>query len=113
MAAHLVQLLNFFTGFGGGICVLVLWLAMKDRSPLVESNARESLNFQITLLIAALVGGVLSLILVGFVILAVVVIAQLVLPIIAGLKASEGHSYSYPFTLRLIPGPAPMPPSLP
>lgn len=113
MAAHLVQLLNFFTGFGGGIAVLVIWLAMRDRSPLVEANGRESLNFQITLLIAAIVGGILCFILVGFLVIAVVLIAQLVLPIVAGLKATEGQAYRYPFTLRLIPGPAPMPPSLP
>lgn len=109
MAAHLLSLLNLVTFVGGLIAVLVLWLSRRERSPFVEESGRESLNFQITMLLAAAVGGVLTLILVGFVVLAVVMIASFILPILAGLAASEGRRYRYPFTLRLIPSPLPMP----
>ena len=113
MAAHLLAILNYVTAVGGLIAVLILWLARRDTSPFVEESGRESLNFQITMLIAAAVGGVLTIILVGFLILAVVVVAGFVLPILAGLAASEGRRYRYPFILRLIPSPMPMAPPPP
>jgi uncharacterized Tic20 family protein len=105
MLAHLSQLLNFFTGLGGLVAVLVIWLVYKDRSAHVELQAREALNFQVTLLIAGAIGGLLVWLLVGFVVLAVVALAQLVFAIVAAIKASEGVVYRYPFCLRLIPAP--------
>lgn len=113
MASHLLGLLNYVTGLGGLIAVLILWLAKREQSPFIEESGRESLNFQITLLIAAVVGGILTLVLVGFLILAVVVVAGIVLPIVAGLAVSEGRRYRYPFTLRLIPSPTLLPPPPP
>jgi uncharacterized Tic20 family protein len=113
MASHLLSLLNLLTVAGGLIAVLILWLARRERSPFIEESGRESLNFQITMLLAAAVGGVLTLILVGFVVLGVVMIASFILPILAGLAASEGRRYRYPFTLRLIPSPLPIPPPPP
>ena len=113
MAAHLLALLNYVSGFGGLVAVLIVWLARRDRSPFVEEAGRESLNFQITLLLAAIAGGILTFILVGFLVLAAVALAGLILPILAGLAASEGRRYRYPFTLRLIPAPGLVPPMPP
>jgi len=57
--AHSSAILNFFTGFGGPIAALVLWLTQKDKSPWVAFHALQSLIFQTAvMLIAVLVVGV-------------------------------------------------------
>ena len=101
--ALLAHLLGIFTGFVGP---LVIWLVKKDQSPFVERHAREALNFQITAALAAIVGVILSLIIIGIFILMAVGIAVLVFCILATLAASKGNEYRYPLTLRLIKGPA-------
>ncbi|HWK04567.1 MAG TPA: DUF4870 domain-containing protein [Puia sp.] len=81
---------------------LVIYLLKKDESGFVEANAKESLNFQITMIIAYFIAGILVLMLIGFLLLAVLGILNLVLVIIATIKASENRIYRYPFNMRLI-----------
>lgn len=80
---------------------LVIYLIKKD-SQFVGENAKESLNFQITVYLALIVGGILTVVFIGLLILCAVGIADLVLVIIATIKASENKIYRYPFNLRLI-----------
>ena len=63
---------------------------------------KESLNFQISMLIYNVIAGVLCLVLVGFIILVILHILNLVLVIVASIQASEGKFYRYPMTIRLI-----------
>lgn len=88
--------------FFGFIPSLVVWLIKKDSSPFVAGQAQEALNFQITMLIAFAVAYVLILVLVGIFLIWALAIANLVLCIVAGVKAYSGESYRYPFALRLI-----------
>ncbi|HXO77650.1 MAG TPA: DUF4870 domain-containing protein [Puia sp.] len=80
---------------------LVIYLVKKD-SPFVSANAKESLNFQITVYLAGIVAWILAIVLIGFLLLAIIGIANLVLVIVATIKASENKIYRYPFNLRLI-----------
>lgn len=102
MLAHLSGLLAFATLVGGIVGPLVLWLLRKDDMNFAAEQAKEALNFQITVFLAGLVAAVLCLILIGFLLLAILVIADIVLVVIATVKASEGVAYRYPFNLRLI-----------
>jgi len=103
MLSHLLALIGFFViPFGNVVAPLIVYLMKKDESPFVADQARESLNFQITLLIYALVSGVLVIILIGFLLLGIIWVAGIVLTIIAAVKAANGESYRYPLTLRLI-----------
>jgi hypothetical protein len=86
---------------GGFVAPLVIWLVKKEDSAYVAEHALESLNFQITVTIAWLVAFALACI-GGFFLLPVIAVYALVMIIIATLKASEGKSYQYPLTLRLI-----------
>ena len=81
---------------------LVIWLVKKNESPFVEANARESLNFQLTIIIAYIISGILVVVVIGLLLLAVLWVLNLVLVIIATVKASENKIYLYPFNLRLI-----------
>jgi uncharacterized protein len=102
MFAHLSALLGFVIPFGNVIGPLVIWLVKKDTMPFVDDQAKESLNFQITVTIAAIISMVLMVVLIGFALLVVVGLVALVLTVIAGVKANEGIAYRYPFALRLI-----------
>lgn len=81
---------------------LIVWLLKKETSPYVADQAREALNFQITLLIAYVVSYILIFILIGFLLMGIIWLANIILCILAAVAASKGENYRYPFTLRLI-----------
>lgn len=83
------------------IAPLIIYLMATDK-PFVKKQAREALNFQITLLIAYIASWLLAFIVIGFVLLPIVGIYGLVMMIIATLAASRGEDYRYPITLRLV-----------
>ncbi len=88
----------FFSIFPG----LIVWLLKKDESPYISEQAREALNFQITLPIAYLIAGVLVFILIGFLLIFLVWLANIIFSILAAVAASKGENYRYPLSLRLI-----------
>lgn len=103
--AHLGGILSFLPS-------LIIWLVFKARGPFTDTEAKEALNFQITLAIAQVVlfiiGAILSVItfglfaivqsLLSFAIWAVGVIFS----IIGFTKAKDGTNYRYPFALRFV-----------
>jgi uncharacterized Tic20 family protein len=99
--AMLSHILGIFTGFVGA---LIIWLMNKDKpdAAFVNDQAKEALNFQITLAIVYVAGIVLSVILIGIFINLAAWIACLVFSIMGAMKANEGVEYRYPFALRLI-----------
>lgn len=113
MLAHLSALLGtLLTGHWFGIgCFagpLVIWLVKRETMPFVDDQAKEALNFNITMAIIAVVLLLITVLTLGIgIILAlpagvVIGIAWLVLVIMATIKANEGERYRYPFCLRLI-----------
>ncbi|WP_184456346.1 DUF4870 domain-containing protein [Xanthomonas sp. F14] len=101
LAAHLLGILTSFIG------ALVIWLISKDASPskpFATDQAKEALNFQITVIIAYVAAVILTIVSFGilFFVPTLVWIANLVLCIVAAVKANNGEHYRYPFTLRLI-----------
>ena len=100
---HTTALSGFFVPWAGHILgPLIVWLAKRTDSPEIDENGKESLNFQISMLIYNVIAGVLCLVLIGFIILAILHILNLVLVIVASIQASEGKFYRYPMTIRLI-----------
>jgi uncharacterized protein len=97
--AILAHLLPFVAGF---LAPLVIWLVFKGRGPYLENQAKESLNFQLTLLIAYIVGGILTIIIVGVFIVIAAAIAQVVFQILAAVASSRYEWYRYPVTIRFI-----------
>jgi uncharacterized Tic20 family protein len=100
---HASALAGFFVPWAGHILgPLIVWLAKRGDSPEIDENGKESLNFQISMLIYNVIAGVLCLVLIGFILLAILHILNLVLVIVASIQASEGKLYRYPMTIRLI-----------
>ncbi len=113
MFAHLSALAGaLLTSAIGGIgCLigpLIIWMVKKDTMAFVDDQGKEALNFNITVGIAFLALLLLSIFTLGIgLIIAVplwiiIGLAWLVFTIIAGIKANEGVTYRYPFTLRLV-----------
>ncbi|HSH54210.1 MAG TPA: DUF4870 domain-containing protein [Methylotenera sp.] len=84
------------------IPALIVWILKKDDSPYIAEQAKEALNFQITVLLAYFVAWILVWILIGFAFLGIIWLANIVLCIVAAISTSKGETYRYPFTLRLI-----------
>ena len=100
---HATALAGFFVPWAGHILgPLIVWLVKRSDSPQIDEHGKESLNFQISMLIYNVIAGVLCLVLIGFVILGILHILNLVLVIVASIQASEGKFYRYPITIRLI-----------
>ena len=113
MFAHLSALLGGLVtsaigGWGWFLGPLIIWLLKKDTMPFVADQAKESLNFNITvtaIFLALTILGVITLgvgFLITLPIMLVVGIAALVLIVMAAIKANDGVRYRYPFTIRLI-----------
>ncbi|MFC5136315.1 MULTISPECIES: DUF4870 domain-containing protein [Haloferacaceae] len=81
--------------------VLFLVLA-DDDDQLVKENAKNSLNFQIVMFIAFLVSGILTIVVIGLLLIPIFAIIDLVLVLIATVKANNGEVYEYPYTPSII-----------
>ena len=102
---RLLGLLSHLLAIVPGIGILgplVIYLIKRGQSSFVEENAKESLNFQITMILAFIISGILMVVWIGFILLAVLGVAEVVLVIIATIRASENKIYRYTFNLRLI-----------
>jgi uncharacterized Tic20 family protein len=114
MFAHLSALLGglLTSGWGGSVGFfigpLVIWLMKKDTMPFVNDQAKEALNFAITVSIACVALVMLTILSLGIgalltiPLMMAIGIAALVFVIIAAMKAHEGIAYRYPFALRLV-----------
>jgi len=102
--AHLGGILSFVPS-------LIIWLVFRERGPFTNEQAKEALNFQITLLIGYVAINILS------TVLAVITLGLLsglfslgwvlwlvgsIFSVLGFLSAREGRPYRYPFALRLI-----------
>ncbi|WP_410510514.1 DUF4870 domain-containing protein [Nodosilinea sp. E11] len=102
MLAHLSALSGFVIPFGNIVGPLIIWLVKRDEMSFVNDQAKEALNFNISMTIYMLVSLVLIFVVVGILLTIVVGLAWLVLVILAAVKANEGIAYRYPLTLRLV-----------
>ena len=81
---------------------LIVWLAKRQDSTEIDAHGKESLNFQLSMLIYNAIAAILCLVLIGFFILGILHILNIIFVIIASIQASEGKLYHYPIALRLI-----------
>lgn len=110
MFGHLSSLVGVLvtSGAGGWIGPLIIWLVKKPTMPYAAEQAKEALNFNITLAIIGVALVLLTVVTLGVgIVLAVPVgialaVTWLVLTIVAAMKAKNGEAYRYPFSLRLV-----------
>jgi uncharacterized Tic20 family protein len=101
MLAHLLSFVAAYLALGF-VAPLVVLLVFGPRSAYVRAHAVESLNFNLSWLLYAIVGGILLIIGIGLLILIALGIAYVVLVIIASVQANNGQFFRYPLTIRFI-----------
>jgi len=100
--AHLSAFSGHFIPLGHILAPLAIWWFKRESSPFVEDQAREALNAQISYSLYAIIAGILVFILIGFVLLLAIWIADIALVILAAISASKGRAFRYPLILRLV-----------
>lgn len=102
LLAHLAAFAGLVVPFGNIAGPLVLYLVKREESEFIADQAREALNFNLTMTLAGIVAGILILVLIGILLLPLVGLAWLVLTIVAAIKANEGEWYRYPINIRFV-----------
>jgi uncharacterized protein len=103
MLCHLTALLGIIgIPFGNIVGPLIIWLLKKNVHPFVDEQGKESLNFQLTMTIYALVAALLIYLKIGMFLLLIVAGINFILVVIASLQAFKGETYRYPFKISFI-----------
>ena len=103
MLAHLGGLLAVSSaGLVGFVVPAIIWLTRKKGGGFAGTQAKESLNFQISVAIYFIVCIPLMFIVIGFILLAALIIFEIVFVIVASIEANKGERYRYPLTIRFI-----------
>lgn len=102
MYCHLAGFAGLLIPFGNVLGPLLIWIIKKEEYPFVEVEGKEALNFQITVSIAAIIAGLLSVVLIGIPLLIAIGILAIIFMIKAIMETNEGRPYRYPFNLRLV-----------
>ncbi|MFC4735367.1 DUF4870 domain-containing protein [Bacillus daqingensis] len=100
LLAGLIYITSFFFPI---IAPLVIWIIRKNDSVFVDYHGREYFNLFISYFVYSVIAGILTLILIGWIILSVLGIALIILTIIGAVKAITGETYRFPLIFRLIP----------
>lgn len=86
----------------GFLAPLITYLVLKDRGPFVRAHTATALNFQLTILIAYVVGYILVFVFIGFLVLLAAWVAAIVFGIIAAVAANKGEFYTYPVAIKFV-----------
>ena len=100
--AHLSAFSGYIIPLGNILGPLVVWLLKKDEIDLVNQHGKEALNFQISIFLYYIVSALLMLVIIGFFLIFVVFVFQVVCTILAALKAKNGEFFEYPLTIRFL-----------
>jgi len=102
MWCHLSVFAGFIIPMGNFLGPLFIWLWKKDENELVDDQGKESLNFQISILLYSIVAGILTLVFIGFILLIAIALFAAIQVIIAAISADKGEKFRYPFCIRVI-----------
>lgn len=110
MFCHLSPFVVFVIPFGNILGPLVIWQIKKNEFPSVDVHGKAALNFQLTVLISALISLAAGFAATFFCCLGVILffvsggisLAGLILAVVAGAKANNGENYQYPFSFIFV-----------
>jgi len=81
---------------------LIVWLLKRNESPEIDAHGKESLNFQLSMLIYNVIAGILVIVLIGIPLLILLYVLNIVFVIVASIQAGDGKLYRYPMAIRFI-----------
>ena len=99
--AHWSALIALLIGlpFLGPLMVLLIY---GNKSAWVRRQAVESLNFQLSMIIYAIISAILIIVIVGIFLLLAVAALSIIMPIVAAVKVNNGEDFRYPLTIRMV-----------
>lgn len=100
MFIHLSQLFGYFAPLAGLIVPIILWQVKKNESKIIDKHGRIVANWIITVVILAIVFGLLCFVFIGIPLLLALIVVGIVFPIIGGIKANSGEVWPYPFSIK-------------
>jgi len=102
MLCHLSALSGYIIPFGNVIGPLIIYSMKKDQYAFVADQGKESLNFQISVLIYLIISGIAVLLLIGILFLLLVPLISLILTVVASVRANDGEYYRYPLCIQIV-----------
>jgi len=102
MFCHLSAIAGYIIPFGNIIGPLVVWMIKKEESQFVNEHGKSSLNFEISITIYVLISVLLIFVVIGIPILIALGVFQIVVVIIASVRALDGQNYRYPLTMTFV-----------
>ena len=102
MLCHLSALCGYFFPFGNLLAPFLIWQLKKNQYPVIETQAKEALNFQFTVYLYLIVACVLILAVIGVPLLMAIGVFNLVCIILAAVKANNGEAWRYPLCIRFL-----------
>ena len=102
MFCHLSAFAGYIIPFGSIIGPLIIWSLKKDEFTFVNEQGKEALNFQISMTIYFIISLFLIIIVIGIAMLVALGIFQLIMIVIASIKANNGETFRYPFAIRFL-----------
>lgn len=103
MLAHLSQLLDLVTGFGGFIVPLIIWMSYKEEVYEMDEQGKGIINFQLSMFLYALIClPLIFLIGLGLLGLIGIGILCLVFPVLNAIKVNNGEQPHYPLSIQFI-----------
>ncbi|HEX3032121.1 MAG TPA: DUF4870 domain-containing protein [Bacillota bacterium] len=102
MLCHLSVFLGNLIPFGHIIFPLIIWQIKKNDSDFIDYHGKEALNFQISATIYLFISLILTVFLIGFLLMGALWLFNMVIVIIAAIRANNGERYQYPLCFRFI-----------
>ncbi len=102
MLCHLSAFAGFIFPLGNILGPLLIWLLSGKEHPFIDYHGKESLNFQISVIIFAIICIPLIFVIIGIFLLIALFIYTLIAVIVASVRAANGEYFRYPITFRFI-----------
>jgi uncharacterized Tic20 family protein len=99
---HISQFAGVVVPGFGFAAPIILWVMNKDNNAKVDATGKHIINFMISMFIYYAISGVLCCFVIGFPMLIVLGIMQVVFIIIATIKANSGEAWKYPLTIDFL-----------
>jgi hypothetical protein len=100
--AHLAGLAGYLIPFGSILAPLLVWKTKGPQSSFVADQAKESLNFQISMTLFIIIGAILAAGVIGIPLLLLLPLVNLVAVIVAAVRAGEGVQYRHRACWRFV-----------
>lgn len=100
--SHLSGFLMYIVPPFNIVVPLIIWLVKSEENAYIRHHARQSTFFQLLIIAALIVSGLLCLLLVGFILVPAVFVFHIVCTILASIAANRGEMYVYPYMDRIL-----------